>query len=134
MSMAEQVQMYLDHLEVERGSATNTLQSYARDLRRYVEFLAARGIDTLSEVDESDIREFLVSLRRGDPDKERLPLADSSIARTLVATRGFQIRGRRGHRRGGRCAWCRSAEGAPPAAEEPASRRGAGHSDRQRRR
>lgn len=89
MTVADQVQMYLDHLEVERGSATNTLQSYARDLRRYQEFLAARGIDALSEVHESDVREFLVALRRGDPDNDRPPLADSSIARTLVATRGF---------------------------------------------
>ncbi|PHV67430.1 MULTISPECIES: site-specific tyrosine recombinase XerD [Actinomycetes] len=89
MTLADQVQMYLDHLEVERGSAANTLQSYARDLRRYQEYLAERGIDSLAEVTESDIREFLVALRRGDPDKERPPLADSSIARTLVATRGF---------------------------------------------
>jgi integrase/recombinase XerD len=89
MTLADQVQMYLDHLEVERGSATNTLQSYARDLRRYQEFLASRGIEVLAEVDETDIREFLVALRRGDADNERPPLADSSIARTLVATRGF---------------------------------------------
>jgi integrase/recombinase XerD len=89
MTLADQVQMYLDHLEVERGSAANTLQSYARDLRRYQEYLAERGIESLAEVTESDIREFLVALRRGDPDKDRPPLADSSIARTLVTTRGF---------------------------------------------
>lgn len=89
MTLAGQVQMYLDHLEVERGSAPNTLQSYARDLRRYQEYLTSRGIDALADVHESDIREFLVALRRGDADNDRPPLADSSIARTLVATRGF---------------------------------------------
>ncbi|WP_207838253.1 site-specific tyrosine recombinase XerD [Williamsia soli] len=89
MTLADQVQMYLDHLEVERGSAPNTLQSYARDLRRYQEYLESRGIDALADVHESDIREFLVALRRGDADNDRPPLADSSIARTLVATRGF---------------------------------------------
>ncbi|MBA4021156.1 MAG: site-specific tyrosine recombinase XerD [Gordonia sp.] len=89
MTLADQVQMYLDHLEVERGSAPNTLQSYARDLRRYQEYLESRGIDALSDVHESDVREFLVALRRGDADNDRPPLADSSIARTLVATRGF---------------------------------------------
>lgn len=89
MSLADQVQVYLDHLEVERGSARNTLQSYARDLRRYQEYLASRGIDALTDVTEADIREFLVALRRGDTDNDKPPLADSSIARTLVATRGF---------------------------------------------
>jgi integrase/recombinase XerD len=89
MTLADQVQVYLDHLEVERGSARNTLQSYARDLRRYQDYLAARGIDTLADVTEPDIREFLVALRRGDADNGKPPLADSSIARTLVATRGF---------------------------------------------
>ena len=36
------------------------------------------------------MREFLVELRRGgDPDRSIVPLADSSIARTLVAVRGL---------------------------------------------
>ncbi|MFT3715336.1 MAG: site-specific tyrosine recombinase XerD [Gordonia sp. (in: high G+C Gram-positive bacteria)] len=80
---------YLDHLTVERGSAANTIASYRRDLDRYQAFLADRGIGTLDEVTENDVREFLVELRRGDPGHEVPPLADSSVARTLVATRGF---------------------------------------------
>ncbi|AVM02209.1 site-specific tyrosine recombinase XerD [Gordonia iterans] len=83
------VQRYLDHLTVERGSAANTVSSYRRDLVRYKDFLASRGISTLSEVAEADVREFLVALRRGDPERDVPPLADSSVARTLVATRGF---------------------------------------------
>ncbi|HTI25240.1 MAG TPA: site-specific integrase, partial [Kutzneria sp.] len=35
---------YLDHLAVERGTARNTLDSYARDLRRYGEHLASKGV------------------------------------------------------------------------------------------
>ncbi|WP_255788955.1 site-specific integrase, partial [Mycobacteroides abscessus] len=30
-----EIQSYLDHLDVERGVAANTLSSYRRDLRRY---------------------------------------------------------------------------------------------------
>lgn len=78
------MQRYLDHLVVERGVATNTAASYRRDLRRYREFLQSRGIDDLGGVAESDVRDFLVALRSGDA-----PLAESSIARTLVATRGL---------------------------------------------
>ncbi|GAC69741.1 site-specific tyrosine recombinase XerD [Gordonia soli] len=89
MSTADLVTRYLDHLTVERGSAANTIASYARDLNRYREYLERRGIGELAEVREEDVREFLVQLRRGDPDAGISPLADSSVARTLVATRGF---------------------------------------------
>ncbi|EGD53766.1 site-specific tyrosine recombinase XerD [Gordonia neofelifaecis] len=80
---------YLDHLTVERGSATNTVASYRRDLLRYNTFLAGRGVTTMSEVTEDDVRAFLVALRRGDPERGVPGLADSSVARTLVAARGF---------------------------------------------
>ncbi|RPA20013.1 site-specific tyrosine recombinase XerD [Gordonia sp. OPL2] len=86
---AEHITRYLDHLTVERGAAANTVSSYRRDLERYRLYLTSRGIDRLSEVTENDVREFLVDLRRGDPDSGTTPLADSSIARTLVAVRGF---------------------------------------------
>ncbi|MFW0790858.1 site-specific tyrosine recombinase XerD [Gordonia sp. CPCC 205333] len=83
------VSRYLDHLVVERGAARNTVASYARDLSRYADYLTRRGIGDLSAVTEEDVREFLIELRRGDADREQAPLADSSIARTLVAVRGF---------------------------------------------
>ncbi|MDQ2783344.1 MAG: site-specific tyrosine recombinase XerD [Actinomycetota bacterium] len=78
---------WLDHLRVERGSATNTVTSYRRDLSRYREFLAVRGIDDAAGVRESDVTDFLAALREGAAD--RPPLAASSAARTLVAVRGF---------------------------------------------
>ncbi|HET6560250.1 MAG TPA: site-specific tyrosine recombinase XerD [Marmoricola sp.] len=81
------VRTYLDHLVVERGLAQNTLKSYRRDLRRYLAFLAARGVDDLAAVDESLVAEFLVHLREGDADHP--PLAAGSAGRTVVAVRGF---------------------------------------------
>lgn len=83
------VTRYLDHLTVERGMAANTLASYGRDLDRYRRYLTDRGIADLAEVTENDVREFLVDLRRGDAAAGTMPLADSSVARTFVATRGF---------------------------------------------
>ncbi|EUA42775.1 phage integrase family protein [Mycobacterium xenopi 4042] len=53
------------------GVAANTLSSYRRDLRRYCEHLAVRGIDDLAKVSEDDVSEFLVALRRGDPEAGR---------------------------------------------------------------
>ena len=47
--VARAVRTYLDHLSVERGLAANTLTSYRRDLRRYVGYLAGRGVDDLDD-------------------------------------------------------------------------------------
>src|SRR5450631_933871 len=78
---------WLDHLRVERGAADNTLTSYRRDLARYGLFLNARGISDPTVVCESDVTEFLASLREGGP--EHAPLSASSAARTLIAVRGL---------------------------------------------
>ncbi len=81
------VRSYLDHLVVERGLADNTLKSYRRDLRRYLQFLAARGVDDLGGISEEAVTAFLRALREGDADHP--PLGAGSAARTVVAVRGF---------------------------------------------
>jgi integrase/recombinase XerD len=78
---------YLDHLVVERGLADNTLKSYRRDLRRYVAFLADRGVGELSAVDEQTVAQFLAHLREGD--EAHPPLSSGSAGRAVVAVRGF---------------------------------------------
>ena len=78
---------YLDHLGVERGLAANTLKSYRRDLRRYLEYLADRGIDNLDAISDQTVADFLVSLREGGADHP--PLSASSAGRTVVGVRGF---------------------------------------------
>ncbi|MGB5112367.1 MAG: site-specific tyrosine recombinase XerD [Mycobacterium sp.] len=85
----EQVQGYLDHLTIERGVAANTLSSYRRDLRRYAEHLTGRGIADVRAVGETDVSDFLVALRKGDPDSGVSALSAVSAARTLVAVRGL---------------------------------------------
>jgi len=84
---SEVVTAYLDHLAVERGTARNTLDSYARDLRRYLAHLAAAGITDFRRVTEADVTGFGAALREGDD--EHPPLAASSAARALVAVRGL---------------------------------------------
>jgi integrase/recombinase XerD len=81
------ISAYLDHLAVERGTARNTLDSYARDLRRYGAHLAAAGVGHLGEATERHVTSFLAALREGDTGHR--PLAASSSARTLVAARGL---------------------------------------------
>lgn len=95
---ARTVDTYLDHLAVERGLAANTLVSYRRDLRRYLDYLASLahlGRSDLSQVAEADIAEFLARLRQGGP--EHPPLSASSAGRAVVAVRGLH---RFAHREG----------------------------------
>ena len=87
--LVAQVQGYLDHLAVEKGSARNTLESYRRDLRRYLQHLADRGVTDLAAVGEQDVSSFVVTLRSGDAERGMTALAASSAARALVAARGL---------------------------------------------
>ncbi len=81
------VAAYLDHLAVERGLAANTLLSYRRDLRRYVELLGHRGVSSLRGAREEDVAAFLAALRAGDD--AHPPLRASSAGRAVVAVRGL---------------------------------------------
>ena len=89
LTLDTQLQGYLDHLTIERGVAANTLSSYRRDLRRYTKHLSDRGIHDLAEVGEADVSEFLVALRRGDPETGAAALSAVSAARALIAVRGL---------------------------------------------
>jgi integrase/recombinase XerD len=89
LALETQLQGYFDHLTIERGVAANTLSSYRRDLRRYSKHLSDRGIQDLAKVGEHDVSEFLVALRRGDPDSGSVGLSAVSAARALIAVRGL---------------------------------------------
>ncbi|WP_307874009.1 MULTISPECIES: tyrosine-type recombinase/integrase [unclassified Frankia] len=83
----ELVARYLGHLAGERGLAHNSVLAYGRDLRRYHEYLTARGLTSLADVDEATLGEFAAALRGGDG--EHPPLAAASVARMLVAVRSL---------------------------------------------
>jgi len=85
--LARAVRLYLDHLQVERGLAANSMSAYRRDLARYLAWCEARGISEPAAIREIDVADFLVALREGDADHR--PLAASSAGRTVVAVRGF---------------------------------------------
>jgi integrase/recombinase XerD len=86
-SLAAVLRQYLAHLAVERGIARNTLDSYTRDLHRYLRHLTDTGVTELGEVTEQRIAAFVGALREGDA--EHPPLAASSAARAAVAVRGL---------------------------------------------
>ncbi|HMG37254.1 MAG TPA: site-specific tyrosine recombinase XerD [Blastocatellia bacterium] len=79
--MKEHVSRFIEYLRVEKGLSQNTAQAYTRDLEKLIRFASDNNV-AAADFHRSDLVDFLGSLRaRG--------LSDRSIARTLVAVRGF---------------------------------------------
>jgi integrase/recombinase XerD len=72
---------YLTYLQVEKGLARHTLESYRRDLDRLQTWSNKNG-KQVSDLTRADLRKWIASLSREG-------LAPTSIARAVSATRGF---------------------------------------------
>ena len=70
---------FLNYLAVEKGLARNTVDSYERDLRKYLSYTADKKPDGITQ---SDVTAFLASMTKSG-------LAAPSRARCLAALRGF---------------------------------------------
>lgn len=73
---------FLDYLVIERGLMPQTISSYGRDLRRYVDTLETGGARTTRDIDDQAAELHMVKLSRSG-------LAASSRARTLSSIRQF---------------------------------------------
>lgn len=74
--------LYLDHLRVERGLAANTLEAYGRDLSRFFDYIAEQGVTDLTAADRSTIIGFMIKLTNEG-------LGSRSRARSLSAIKGL---------------------------------------------
>ena len=79
---------YVDYLTVERGLADHSLSAYKRDLAVYGRYLAEVGIDNPVQAVRDDLAAFMAWLQAQQTAKGT-PYAPSTVARTLVAVRGF---------------------------------------------
>jgi integrase/recombinase XerD len=76
------IDLYLNHVRLERGLAGNSVSAYARDLSKLATFSEARGLRSVTDLDLAMVSEFLQDLSlRG--------LGSRSIARHLSALRGL---------------------------------------------
>ena len=80
--MDQMAQRYMDYLLVERGSSSNTLASYGRDIAQFVEYAAGRGVAKPEQLSEETMTGYLSRL-------SKLGLAASSSARKISAVKGF---------------------------------------------
>ena len=83
-----EIERFLDYLTAERGLSRHTLVAYRRDLARYGEFLAARGVDDAARATEEDVAGFVTHLSAATHDDGK-PYRTSSVARALAAVRAF---------------------------------------------
>lgn len=71
---------FIHHLRVERGLAENTIESYSRDLTRFLEFLDQRELSPPA-VTQDDLTDYMVGLGK--------VLSGRSAARSLSAVKMF---------------------------------------------
>ncbi len=80
-------QPYLDYLAVERGASPHTVAAYTRDLRRYITFLVANGVNSLDEVTLPVLESFARALEAGFGDYAAV--APSSARRAIASVRSW---------------------------------------------
>jgi integrase/recombinase XerD len=79
---SEAIDAYLLYARLERGLSVNTIEAYARDLRRFADFVADAGIATPAALERHHVTGFVARI-------ERDGLAARSRARALSAIRRF---------------------------------------------
>ena len=82
MEIHDAINIYMEHLNLERGLAPNTLESYGADLARFTEFLAQNNITIVRDIDTTVLLAWLVDLNKTG-------LSAPSRARHLISVRGF---------------------------------------------
>lgn len=81
-SLSASVELFLDHLMLERGLARNSVEAYARDLTHHASFLRAQGICELKQVSEGHLLRYMGILRRQG-------LSSATIRRRCSALKRF---------------------------------------------
>ncbi len=80
--MAYFLELYQDHLALEKGLSANTLRAYLADIRAFSRFLAANGVTEPADVDGACLRRYLRELHRRSQ-------CAATQARKLSALRGY---------------------------------------------
>jgi len=80
--MNDLLDSFLSFLVVEKGLSENTLESYGRDLKKFLLFIESRGITSAREIRYGDILDFLTHSREEG-------LTATTIVRSMVSVKQF---------------------------------------------
>ncbi len=65
IALDEAIDLYLDHLKIERGLSRNTIEAYGRDLGKFRAFAAERALHRAADVEMRHLLQYLVALASG---------------------------------------------------------------------
>jgi tyrosine recombinase XerC len=82
MTIEEQLQRYITHLQVEKDASPYTLRNYEHEIRQFLDFLKDEEVDSWDEVDRQILRRYLLWLRKEG-------YVEASMARRLSELRSF---------------------------------------------
>src|SRR5512138_2535525 len=82
MELDRAIDLYLDHIKIERNLAKNSVMAYAADLAKLRAFCAQHEVDAIEAVTQAHILELLIELSSAK-------LSVRTQARQLVALRGL---------------------------------------------
>ncbi|MCL4243816.1 MAG: site-specific tyrosine recombinase XerD [Candidatus Dadabacteria bacterium] len=80
--MDDLLDSFLSYLVVEKGLSENTLESYGRDLKKFLLFIKSRGMTSAREIKYGDILDFLTHSREEG-------LGATTIVRSMVSVKQF---------------------------------------------
>lgn len=80
--MENLLDQFLNYLVVEKGLSLNTLESYSRDLNKYLDFLALKEIKDISTTSDVTIVSFITALKKNR-------LSNRSVARNVTSIKMF---------------------------------------------
>ncbi len=76
-------------LNVERNLSLNTLDAYKRDLKGYLTFLKNKKIESMEDITNQDIEDYVISFRKKSSNAENLKYSPASIARVISSIKAF---------------------------------------------
>lgn len=80
--MLQDLQSFIHYLSVERGLAANTLESYERDITKYIEHLHELQVREIGHTTKSHITGFIGVLKKAGK-------APATVSRSMVSIRAF---------------------------------------------
>ncbi|MCB9687027.1 MAG: site-specific integrase [Alphaproteobacteria bacterium] len=96
--MDEAIEAFTYHLKVERNRSDNTIESYARDLRRFATWAEGRGVVDPAAVDRELLSDHLLWLDQQDAGLRSIARARTSLRQLPPLPGEGEARRRRSHR------------------------------------
>lgn len=81
-SMKQHVLNFIQYLSVEKRLASNTLESYERDLSKYMDYLKLSGVQSIEQSNKTHIHQYVHQLRQHGR-------ATASVSRSMVSLRAL---------------------------------------------